>query len=194
MIDHQYLYYHTCQDSKDAVLKVRAPFRSTARKINGKLIKPFLGDGYYFWEHNIDVAHFWGNNHYNNDYVITEYYGLDRTNILDFNDNLHWEYFKELQERLGTPATSKYKYLSDWINYFRKLDKESKNLSVFPFNVLRSDEHMDSNSKIKTIVKKVYFVDRTPYYTIQNRLTIICVHNFQNSNMILKDIIRDKIS
>jgi len=36
------------------------------------VFKPYLGDGYYYWDNNIKAAHWWGSNNYGGNYMICE--------------------------------------------------------------------------------------------------------------------------
>ncbi len=53
-----------------------APFVAVNKEIekNGKKMihYQFLGEGYYFWDYNIQRAHKWGKEHYSGDYKILE--------------------------------------------------------------------------------------------------------------------------
>ena len=60
---------------KDAPFRAKNPTAAEeqASKMNGEEPRyQFLGEGYYFWDHNIGRAHKWGTSHYNGKYLILE--------------------------------------------------------------------------------------------------------------------------
>lgn len=63
--------HHTCgkEGGISSVLK-EFPFLSKYDPKNGR--NPFLGQGYYFWEYNLEYAKVWGRNHYNNRFYVCE--------------------------------------------------------------------------------------------------------------------------
>ena len=68
--------------------------------------KTWLGSGFYFWEHEIDNAHHWGEKHCNNQYCIYESSYQNTEAGLDLVDNyehrdLLIRYIKELEELTG---------------------------------------------------------------------------------------------
>lgn len=67
----KFTVHHTCKKDggEDEVLK-KSPFPSIYKPKEGK--KPFLGEGFYFWDYNIEYAKVWGKNHYNNEYYVCE--------------------------------------------------------------------------------------------------------------------------
>lgn len=58
---------------------------------------PWLGDGYYFWERFIKVAHWWGNSHYAGSYMICKASAeFEDGELLDLAGNTEqMEYFQQ---------------------------------------------------------------------------------------------------
>ena len=75
--------HHTCgQFVNDAVAIKRAPFKSIRDQSKRK--DPFLGEGFYFWDDNIEAARWWGKSHYYGKYTILEYdFTLSGDHFLD---------------------------------------------------------------------------------------------------------------
>src|SRR5688572_15455563 len=94
-----YTYQHTCLQGHDAYILKNAPFKAAVKKINGIQKIPFLGEGHYLWEENVDAAIRWGKKHYDNKYTIVEYQDLKikAEELLDLTDRRHISYFKDLQ-------------------------------------------------------------------------------------------------
>ena len=65
--------YHTCKCGKNRYLLNNAPFRSQCTPETEEGKEPFLGDGYYMWDYNLETAHWWGDVHYNSQYAILSY-------------------------------------------------------------------------------------------------------------------------
>jgi hypothetical protein len=166
---------HTCSNSggKDYVLK-NAPFHS---EYNVRLSKkPFIGEGYYFWEYNLDYAKVWGKNHYKNTYFIVESEikidSEDDSNYLDLAGNReHLVGFVELLKEFdfiderGTKDID----LCTIISYLRnELPKE-----VFPYKVIRA---VDYKNKETTGIK-IDFNDKGSSYTILNPRIIVSYKN-----------------
>lgn len=161
----EYAIHHTCskQGGKEKVLN-EFPFLSEYNPNKGQ--QPFLGEGYYFWDFNLDYAKVWGRNHYTNDFYIceanidieeTDGYFLDlagnRKHLVGFIELL-WEF--NLIHKEGTEGID----LCWIINYLRtKCPPE-----VFPFKVIRAvDYKNDERAGIKVV-----FNDKQKSYTILN--------------------------
>lgn len=74
--------FHTAKyqgEPQEIINKV--PFIATGEK-------QWLGEGYYFWESYIDNAHWWGDVHYNNSYIICKsLYESTKSNSINLIDN-----------------------------------------------------------------------------------------------------------
>lgn len=174
-----YTYQHTCKKAHNAFVLLRAPFRANIRTArSGKTSIPFLGEGYYLWEENIDIAKRWGVNHYENDYSIVEYRNmqLKAAEFLDLTDRRQIKYFNELQEIFTSkrPEAAEWK-IGQWIEFFKVTRK--KNHDLFPFNYIKADEHLPNVEENNAVRKKSLFVDGAWYYTYLSPIYILCVIN-----------------
>lgn len=133
---------HTCKTigGKDKVLK-DAPFFAKDNIDNNKF--QFLGEGYYFWDNNIDMAKIWGKFHCNNKYFIVEMdLEFSTSDCFDIVGNrqhqkLIFETFEELRKR----GYDKKKWqLSNIVNFLKKLSK--KDINVFPYSMIRAIDYM----------------------------------------------------
>lgn len=166
--------HHTCsiEGGKELVLK-NAPFLSEYRPLEDK--KPFLGEGYYFWEYNLDYAKVWGRYHYSNKYFIVEsnvYIDHERENYyLDLVGNRkHLVFFVRLLtkfnllNKIGTKGID----LCFIIDYLRKTIPEA-----FPFKVIRA---VDYKNKDREGIK-IQFNDKGNSFTILNPRFIFSFKN-----------------
>lgn len=69
--------HHTCSNENgEEYIKQNAPFKSIKKHKNQgggqKSYVPFLGEGYYYWDTDLEIAHSWGVNQYQNQYAIVE--------------------------------------------------------------------------------------------------------------------------
>ncbi len=186
-----YTYQHTCEDGKDAYLLQNAPFKAAIKKNpKGKLKIPFLGEGYYLWEENVDAAIRWGKRHYANKYRIVEYIDLTiyEDEMLDLTDRRHISYFKALQKiYIEVRPASKSWPIGVWIEFFKKLHISDK--VEFPFNYIKADEHLPEKEKGEYDRGKTYFADGLPYYTYLEPLYMLCIINKRQMKFREKHII-----
>lgn len=173
-----FTYQHTCKTGHDAYILQNAPFKAVKKKSpNGGPIKiPFLGEGYYFWEENIDAAIRWGKKHYDNKYSIVEYIDVNILDdeLLNLTNRRNIQYFKELQAIYiqKRPACEKWR-LGTWIEFFKKL--RDQNEVNFPFKYIRADEHLPEKEELGYNKEKTFFADGLPYYTFLSPLLMLCV-------------------
>lgn len=128
--------HHTCEKCvNDAVVISRAPFKSVCDKKNRK--EPFLGEGYYFWDDNISVAHWWGQTHYDGKYAIVEYdLTLKGDNFLDLigsrqDNGILLTLKKSLEDRGWENLT-----VSKCIAALQILEKQKP--GIFPYTIIRA--------------------------------------------------------
>ncbi|CAL2091385.1 conserved protein of unknown function [Tenacibaculum sp. 190524A02b] len=172
----EYTCQHTCAKSQKAYLLERAPFSSKIKKgRNNKNRVPFLGEGYYFWEENIQAAHRWGSIHYKGNYSVIEFENLSLNHnfLLDFLDRRSSSYFRELKKEYiqkNKKVFGSFK-LGQWIEFFKKLNKEGK--IIFRYKYFRAVENVmgDINDYDN---EKVNFSTDGKYYTYLSPLNIIC--------------------
>lgn len=69
--------YHTCDDTEDIdKIERDVPFRSKWKEVTDPKNppkQPFLSEGFYFWEQDLESAHWWGQAHCDNKYVVFRY-------------------------------------------------------------------------------------------------------------------------
>ncbi len=161
----EFTVHHTCS-KEGGEKKVLKEFPFLSKYAPQKNMKPFLGEGYYLWDFNLDYAKVWGRNHYSNKYFICqsdisvnhekEDFFLDlagnRKHLVGFVELL-WEF--NLIHEEGTKGID----LCWIIDYLRKECPEA-----FPFEVIRAvDYKNDEHAGIKIV-----FNDKLKSYTILN--------------------------
>ncbi|MGB5982686.1 MAG: hypothetical protein WBG46_11140 [Nonlabens sp.] len=157
-----------------------APWHSSIakkRKSNGTFIKkiPFAGEGFYFWEDNIEHAHHWGQQHYDNKYSIVEFEELKVSSdlLLDFLNPNHRRYFKEMKAiwLKKEPKTANYAF-GQWIEFFKRLDK--KDNGIFPFKFIRAKEEL-GNVPLRYKVEKMAFSSSSSINIDLNPCVFLCI-------------------
>lgn len=173
----EYTYQHTCRKGHQAYILNKAPFFSSKKRTpNGKIKFPFLGEGYYLWEENLDAAIRWGVIHYKNDYCIVEYKDCILKNdlLLDFLNRRDIKYFKELIQKYKEkrPKSKNWK-IAQWIEFLKKINKTDS--KIFPFLYIRADENLPSRKENDRLKEKTNFTENVEYYTYLSPLLIINV-------------------
>jgi|GEM_PF-249469 len=167
----KFTVHHTCskQGGEHEVL-TEFPFLSIYDLENDK--QPFLGEGYYFWDFNVEYAKVWGKNHYANDYFVCEseieidhdkdgfYLDLagNRKDLVGFVELL-WEF--NLIDEDGIKGID----LCWIIDYLRTQCPPE----VFPFKVIRAVDYKNN----ERVGIKVAFNQRQKSFTILNPRIII---------------------
>lgn len=183
MSNYLFTYQHTCAKGVKAYILHTSAFKSTIKKKeNGKLYIPFLGEGFYYWEENIDAAHSWGKRHYENEYNVVEYIDsvISRDETLDFLNRRDLKYFKELIEiyKNKRPESKKW-FIANWIEFLKKLQKI--NQEKFPYIYFRADEN-HPDIRINDEMKAKTDFNYSGYYTFLDPLIILCAVNKCNLN------------
>lgn len=143
--------------------------------------KNWLGDGYYFWENDLNSAHWFGRKQYNNNYVILEVQiksdnlldlAGSKTHLIEFSRMvkfLHDEYpeFYYLNEERPT--------LRNYIEFLREANNETKGLFPYKGVVINYSAKPD---KIKIDDNKRRSVDLD-----LNRIFIICIFNLSEVHL-----------
>lgn len=82
--------YQTLKDKDYLQVEEKGPFKC-------RWENTWLGDGYYFWQEFIELAHWWGQTHRNGQYIICEAHcDFDEKRCLDLvGDMSHVRQFKE---------------------------------------------------------------------------------------------------
>lgn len=171
-----YNYQHTCKKGQPAYILANAPFKAVAKKDGlGRIFIPFLGEGYYFWEENLNAAEYWGARNYKSDHSIIEFVdcSIDSNDILNFIDRRDLNFFVELRDIYIQKREESRKWnLGVWIEFFKKLN--SKKEELFPYYYFRAKEEisLEEREKYKLKPQKIklssegYEVDLDPYIMI----------------------------
>lgn len=137
--------HHTISDTKNPdKIEASGPFKAEGR--------PYLGEGYYFWDNHIELAHWWGYEHYSNSYMICE--SKIEASQEDFFDLVGSRedqiYLIHVREKFNLGSRP----LGAIIDFLRELaaHDETKR-KVFPFNVVRAmDVYHRSKFDLKRII------------------------------------------
>lgn len=167
---------HTCKKGSNAYLIYHAPFLSEKEydKKTKKTKYPFLDNGYYLWEDNIEMAHDWGRRNYNNEYSIIQYSSLEilECDLLDFTNRASVKAFNELRSKyISKNNKCKNWLLAEWIAFFKKLKINESNEFFFPWKFIKATEHKKDweNSNINEKITLGW-----DYYTFCNPINVIC--------------------
>lgn len=175
----EFTLHHTCSSvGGEYYITQNIPFLSKYNSEDKK--KPYLGEGYYFWDYNLAYAKVWGESHYSNKFLIFEcevsingdnetYLDLvgNRKHLMGFV-NLLME-FNFIHEE-GTKGID----LCYIIEYLRENIPEA-----FPFKIIRAvDYKNDENAGIKIVFNGK---GKDPSFTILNPRIIF---SFKNKNEI----------
>jgi hypothetical protein len=160
------------------------PVKSTGFDQQGrpKSKAPFAGDGYYFWEDNLDAAEWWGGVHYS---TRSKHYRIFRVDIdlvydgsfIDLiGSRQHLKLIATLikKTRMAIPC-------DDWkfhqfITYFRRLESHQK--GIFPFKMIRFNDSK-LNSKIHEPLALTSH-EKSRSNVLLNPFYIICVFDLQD--------------
>lgn len=170
-------FQHTFRKTNNKNILNQVPFKSKIKNKGGKKRVPFIGEGFYFWESNIDGAVRWGNKKYGEGgYSILEIkdWDINTEDLLDLTNRNHAKYFSELKQvYLAANEKAKNYCVGTWIEFFKKVhlvDKKS-----FPFKLIKSEENMSpKKSKKEGIDFEINHYSASGYYTSLNPLYILC--------------------
>ncbi|MDQ3395305.1 MAG: hypothetical protein M3512_14505 [Bacteroidota bacterium] len=164
------LGHQTLEDRDNAdYIENNGPFKCTMKEA-------FLGEGYYFWENNIDLAHIWGRVRYNGNYVICDAkLNVDELIFLDLLGNRnHQIYFQTIIQKLGLKGRP----IGKIIEFLKELEKRPDKKGIFPFKIIRA---VDSSKNVKDRLK---FSDKRESYLNINPVIIICL--VEKNNLVLQ--------
>lgn len=174
--------HHSCykDGGYDFVLE-NAPFIANHNPDTGK--KQFLGTGYYFWDDNLDMALYWGKNHYDNNFYIIE------CDLCFHNDCLldligirnHQKYLMQVREKLAKlfPYTGDTWSLGTFIEFLKYINENDERYrGIFNFKAVRA---VDVTQKS---IPKIYFVQGKGNYTNLNPRYVICL--YEKNELILR--------
>lgn len=157
--------HHVCRKGTKAYLQKNAPFRSVSGKNDSAL---YLGDGFYFWDDNIERAHQWGKVHYKGDYSILEYpillKGTDYLDLVGSRQDL--KTFSMLMGKVRKRQSDA--TISQCITVLQKMEESKPGL--FPYKAIRVMDVSSKGNTLETFVKEKR--GRMP----MNPCYIICVY------------------
>lgn len=142
-MEEERVIYHTVEDrgNPDYVLQ-NAPFMGNVESSGNQ----WLGNGYYFWDSLIIWAHWWGERHYNNKYIICSSsmprFSNDVLDLTDPNECIK---------------------LAEWAEYIKKKDKTEKKLGLSRLmqilekkNILKNFKAIKANFNKKICINSNY--------------------------------------
>ena len=149
--------FQTLEDrnNPDEVEK-QGPFKCTKN--------PWLGNGYYFWDSFIELAHWWGKQGYKNNYIICQSsYDNNPEMIFDLVGNTEQLIeFKQYVKVLKETYKNKYITVSFVIEYMKKHhDFQYKAIRANPINSTNRDEYLKSQ-RLRFSQKNVSYIELTP--------------------------------
>ncbi|MBZ9627156.1 hypothetical protein LB450_03480 [Psychroflexus sp. CAK1W] len=139
----------------------------------------WLGDGYYFWDSFIENAHWWGESHCGNSYIICEA-------IIDLNDDNCFDLVgntKHLKDFGDSIDYMKEKGILTTQTTVSRVIRFMKSKNIFPeYSVIRA---YGINSKSKNFQPnyRIIFEPDKPFHYLSYKPEIqICVLEFNNIN------------
>lgn len=140
-----------------------------------KLRPPFAGEGYYFWEDNIDAAEWWGHVRYIQKKKEYRIFRIDLTLRYDdmsffdlIGNRQHLKLLQKMVEKTKMEVNCNGWKLHNYIAYFRIL--QTRKNGMFPFKMLRFNDY-SLNPKIQDPLQ---LTDNQHKY-LMNPFYIICV-------------------
>ncbi len=174
--------HHTCssEGGREKALAL-TPFFSPFIAIENRL--PYLGEGYYFWDNNLEMAKKWGEWHYGNKYFVVESkLHLQEDLLLDLVGNrTHIMYFQKLIEKFSYYKQGRRKWeLCKFIQLLKNLnDNDARYKGIFPYKIFRATDF--SRMKEERFLHK--FVGIKSGYTFLDPRIIICFANEESISL-----------
>ena len=171
----EFTLHHTCSSAGgEYYITQNIPFLSKYKPKEN--VMPYLGEGYYFWDYNLEYAKVWGESHYSNKFLIFEcevsINGDDETYLDLVGNRKHLLGFVSLLMEFnfiheeGTKGID----LCYIIEYLRKSIPEA-----FPFKIIRAvDYKNDEYAGIKIVFNGK---GNPPSFTILNPRIIFSFKN-----------------
>lgn len=140
--------------------------------------KPWLGEGYYFWDTFIELAHWWGRQGYNNSYMICEATCDDNGNIFDLVGNTeHIRILDQYRSLLNERRPNQEITVSFIIMHMIKILKD------FPYHAIRAYgiDTINQNENLKKY--RVKFNSNKRAYLDLMPAIQICIINKRKANL-----------
>ncbi len=174
--------YHTCDDTEDIDKMERdAPFRSRWKRVTdfkNPPRQPFLSEGFYFWEQDLESAHWWGQTHCNNKYVVFRYnISIADGRFLDLIGNvldkrrLHAMAQIAISGGLSGYSDAKEVPYGEVLTFVRALMKER-----FPYDAVRGTN--DGRGQGGGSINRRPFASYSNTTMIDNQQFILCLFRF----------------
>ncbi|MEO5979522.1 MAG: hypothetical protein ABIS36_16255 [Chryseolinea sp.] len=163
--------YHTVENRDVDKIDDNAPFISAGSKA-------YLGIGYYFWDDDEEWAHWWGEHHCKNEYIIC------RANLTCAPDRYLDLHGNQAAMRLMKAWYTIYKNdfvrnfdtarppLGVVVEFLKKLAFTRKNPTIFPFDAVRAEDSYLTGKRRSTLP---FAVDRPGQLTL-NPALIVCLY------------------
>lgn len=179
--------HHTCELTNESVSDRTklGPVKSSIYDENGKLKNkpPFAGDGYYFWEDNIDAAMWWGKVQYLNHGKNYRIFRMDLTLQYDGNSLIdligNRQHLKRIlnqiqKARIRTDTTG-WKF-HNYIAYFKRM--EIVQPGIFPYKMIRFND-----SRLNSKIQEPLLLNEHKKMILLNPFYIICVFDFSDLDL-----------
>ena len=179
--------HHTCELTPESVadrIKV-GPVLSSIYDEHGKLKSkpPFAGDGYYFWEDNIDAAEWWGEVRYLNErkkfriFRIDLKLRYDDKSLIDLIGNrqhlkLMLSQINKARMRTNTDGWK----LHHFIAYFKRM--QSTTPGIFPYKMIRFND-----SRLNFKMQQPLMLNDSKKRVLLNPFYIICVFDLNDLDL-----------
>ncbi|MGL5914409.1 MAG: hypothetical protein ACRCZB_09610 [Bacteroidales bacterium] len=131
----------------------------------------FLGEGYYFWDNNLEMAQIWGDSHYKEPYFIVECeIDISPEKCFDLVGNReHQILLSNLLLRLRNRNHDKQNWtVADCLDFLKTLDSKD----TFPYQSIRATDYVVPETLEQD---KCFFVKKYNHYTILHPKMAICV-------------------
>ncbi len=166
---------HVCNNTGNGALieKSGHPPAKSLYDVNSKK-NPFLGSGYYFWDYNIEMARYWGKNHYNNSYYIFQAeINCEENVMLDLVGNRrHIEWIIKLMQVFSSKNSNSARWsVGKFIEFLKEISQtDEKYKDILPYKSIRAVDHR------ATIPNVQYsFDESSSSFITMNPRIIVCI-------------------
>ncbi|MBK7128274.1 MAG: hypothetical protein IPM74_12385 [Crocinitomicaceae bacterium] len=184
----KFTVHHTCRkDGGEREVLKNFPYLSEYKPEEGK--KPFLGEGYYFWDYNFEYAKYWGKSHCNSQFYVCEVditidHEMDGFYLDLAGNRKDLVGFVELLDEFNLihPEGTQGIDLCYIIDYLRSQCPEE----AFPYEVIRAVDYR--NADLEGI--KIVFNEDRKNFTMLNPRILISFKNKQKIVSLTEPIIK----
>ncbi len=154
--------YQTLKDKDYLKVETDGPFPC-------KWENTWLGDGYYFWEEFVELAHWWGQTHRNGSYIICKAIcDFDDLNCFDLVGEMkHVRLFREVVEKLRNKGlidekTTVSRIIRYWKGEFNSFTYQAIRVSGINSISPKQNISKDFSSRFIFEPDKVHYLDALP--------------------------------